>query len=260
MQWCRFEAEGRASFGVIEDESVTALDGSPWGKHARVGSPRPLASVKLLVPTVPQNFFCVGVNYADHVRKMAEKRGSKPVFPQQPDIGYRSNNALLAHGEDIIKPKNSSAEFQYEGELVAVFGRRARNVSKEEALDYVFGWTIGNDVSERTWQASDRTLWRAKNADTFKPMGPWIVGDLDYRQMRTAIRVNGAMVDEFATGNMIFDVETYISTVSQYCTIEPGDVMWMGTDGVPQNMKPGDEVEIEIGGIGTLRNRIRAEP
>ena len=113
---------------------------------------------------------------------MAAKRGTKPSYPPRPDIGYRANNALIAHGENIVKPRDAGAQFQYEGELVAVFGRRCRNVSKEEALSHVFGWTIGNDVSERSWQANDRTLWRAKNCDTFKPMGPWIVTGADHRR------------------------------------------------------------------------------
>ena len=149
-----------------------------------------------------------------------------------------------------MKPRDAGEQFQYEGELVAVFGKRCRNVSKEDALDYVFGWTIGNDVSERTWQANDRTLWRAKNCDTFKPMGPWIVTDADLDAMVTTIRINGQVTETFKTNNMIFDAPTYISEVSKYCTIEPGDVMWMGTDGVPENMKAGDVCEIEISGIG----------
>jgi 2-keto-4-pentenoate hydratase/2-oxohepta-3-ene-1,7-dioic acid hydratase in catechol pathway len=114
-------------------------------------------------------------------------------------------------------------------------------------------------VSERTWQRSDRTLWRAKNADTFKPMGPWIVTGLHPRDMKTVVRLNGKVVDSFETGNMIFDAETYISEVSRYNTLHPGDVMWLGTDGMPQNMKPGDTVEVEITGIGVLRNKVVAE-
>jgi 2-keto-4-pentenoate hydratase/2-oxohepta-3-ene-1,7-dioic acid hydratase in catechol pathway len=140
-----------------------------------------------------------------------------------------------------------------------VFGKRCRNVSKEEALSHVFGWTIGNDVSERTWQANDRTLWRAKNCDTFKPMGPWIVTGADIDAMQTTIKLNGRVCERFKTNNMIFDAPTYISEVSRCCTIEPGDVMWMGTDGIPENMKPGDVCEIEISGIGVLRNKVVAE-
>ena len=256
--WCRFSQDDQESYGMVEGETVIAVEGSPFGEHKRSDRSFPLKQVKLLIPVVPSTFFCVGINYADHIRKMAAKRSTEPVFPKKPDIGYRANNALIAHDEDIVKPKDAGEAFQYEGELVAVFGKRARKVSRENALDYVFGWTIGNDVSERTWQKEDRTLWRAKNADTFKPMGPWIVTGLDLAKMETVIRVNGKETDRFATNNMIFDTATYIAEVSKYCTIEPGDVMWMGTDGMPQNIKPGDTVEIEISGIGTLRNKVVA--
>jgi 2-keto-4-pentenoate hydratase/2-oxohepta-3-ene-1,7-dioic acid hydratase in catechol pathway len=256
--WCRFSKDDQVSYGMVEGDSVIAVDGSPFGEHKRTARSLPLKSVKLLIPVLPSTFFCVGINYADHIRKMAAKRGTEPVFPKKPDIGYRANNALIAHEEDIVKPADAGDAFQYEGELVAVFGKRARKVSRENALDCVLGWTIGNDVSERSWQKNDRTLWRAKNADTFKPMGPWIVTGLDPAKMETVIRVNGQETDRFKTNNMIFDTATYIAEVSKYCTIEPGDVMWMGTDGVPQNIKPGDTVEIEISGIGVLRNKVVA--
>ena len=259
MKWCRFKTDGNTSYGLIEDNQVIAVDGTPFGEYRKTARIYPLASVKLDIPVVPPTFYCVGVNYADHVRRMALKRNTQPSYPKQPDIGYRTNNALIAHEENIVKPRDAGPEFQYEGELVAVFGKTARNVSKEVALDYVLGWTIGNDVSERGWQASDRTLWRAKNADTFKPMGPWIETDVDLDAMQTTIRVNGAVTETFKTNNMIFDAPTYISTVSKYCTIYPGDVMWMGTDGVPANIDVGDTVEIDISGIGTLRNYVVAE-
>ena len=120
------------------------------------------------------------------------------------------------------------------------------------------GYTIGNDVSERTWQADDRTLWRAKNADTFKPMGPWIDTDVDINVMDTIVRVNGEEVQNFKTNNMIFDIPTYISRMSQYMTLHPGDVIWMGTDGVGTNIMAGDVVEVELTGIGVLRNPVIA--
>lgn len=254
--WCRFKTAGKTSYGIVEGDQVIAVEGTPFGAHKRTAQSFPLASVKLDIPVRPETFYCVGINYKDHILKMAKKRGVEPSFPPKPDIGYRTNNALIAHDEDIVKPADAGDAFQYEGELVAVFGKRCRNVSKEEALDYVLGWTIGNDVSERNWQKIDRTLWRAKNSDTFKPMGPWIVTGLNPNDMETVIRVNGRETDRFKTNNMIFDAPTYISEVSKYCTIEPGDVMWMGTDGVPENIKPGDVCEIEISGIGTLRNKV----
>jgi 2-keto-4-pentenoate hydratase/2-oxohepta-3-ene-1,7-dioic acid hydratase in catechol pathway len=256
--WCRFDDSGAPCFGVIEGDSVIAIDGTPFGDHKRTARRIPLASVKLLIPTEPRTFFCVGINYADHINLMAKKRGTEPKFPARPDVGYRAQNALIAHEENIVKPADAGEQFQYEGELVAVFGKRCRNATKDNALDHVLGWTIGNDVSARAWQASDGTLWRAKNCDTFKPMGPWIVTGLDPASMTTTIRVNGEQKDRFATNNMIFDTATYIAEVSKYCTIEPGDVMWMGTDGVPANIKPGDTVEIEITGIGVLRNKVVA--
>ena len=256
--WCRFAENGRPTFGLVEGTRVVAVEGTPFGEHKRTSRAFELADIKLLTPVEPRTFYCVGINYADHIRKMAEKRGTQPSFPTRPDIGYRANNALIAHEDNIVKPKDAGEAFQYEGELVAVFGKRCRNATRENALDHVFGWTIGNDVSERGWQAGDRTLWRAKNADTFKPMGPWIVTGLHPDTMTTIIRVNGGETDRFKTNAMIFDTAAYIAEVSKYCTIEPGDVMWMGTDGLPQNIKPGDTVEIEITGIGTLRNKVVA--
>jgi 2-keto-4-pentenoate hydratase/2-oxohepta-3-ene-1,7-dioic acid hydratase in catechol pathway len=257
--WCRFELDGRIAHGLVDGDRVRELQGDLFGENTLSSVSHALTTTKLLVPVIPKTFFCAGLNYADHVIRRANAVGRQPVFPEKPDIGYRANSALIAHDEDIVKPRDSGEEFQYEGELVAVFGKRARRVSRDQALDCIFGWTIGNDVSERTWQASDRTLWRAKNADTFKPMGPWIVTGLDPSDMTTTIRVNGVVTDEFDTGNMIFDVATYVSELTKYVTIEPGDVMWMGTDGLPVNMKVGDTVEVEISGIGVLRNRVVAE-
>jgi 2-keto-4-pentenoate hydratase/2-oxohepta-3-ene-1,7-dioic acid hydratase in catechol pathway len=259
MIWCRFQAGDKVSYGSIEKDVVTAVDGSPFGKHSLTSTKFPLSEVKLLIPVVPPTFYCVGINYSEHIISSAKRKGVEPVFPPKADIGYRANSALVAHEENIVKPKDSGEVFQYEGELVAVIGRKAKNLTKENALDCVLGWTIGNDVSERAWQRGDRTMWRAKNSDTFKPMGPWIVTGLDYRKMTTTIRLNDKEVDRFDTGNMIFDVETYLCDITRYITLQPGDVVWMGTDGTPQNMKPGDKVEIEISGIGVLRNRVVAE-
>jgi 2-keto-4-pentenoate hydratase/2-oxohepta-3-ene-1,7-dioic acid hydratase in catechol pathway len=258
-KWCRFQAGQKVSYGMIDGDSVTAVDGAPWGAHTLTSTRHLLSSVKLLIPTVPSTFYCVGINYREHIIASAKRRGVEPVFPQRPDIGYRANNALCAHDDAIVKPKDAGEVFQYEGELVAVIGKQGRNIPADKALGHVFGWTIGNDVSERTWQRADRTLWRAKNSDTFKPMGPWIVTDTDYRKMTTMVRLNGVEVDRFATADMIHDVEMYIAEVSRYCTLYPGDVMWMGTDGSPRNMKPGDVCEVEITGIGTLRNKVVAE-
>ena len=257
--WCRFDAGDGASFGLVEDDVVIRVDGTPFGEHAVTAARHPRDQVRLLVPVIPGTFYCAGVNYRDHVVMRAAQHGREPVFPTRPDIGYRANNALIAHGGNIVKPADAGDEFEYEGELVAVFGRTAKKVSRDEALDCIFAWTIGNDVSERGWQAGDRTLWRAKNSDSFKPMGPWMVTGFDPAEARTIIRLNGEVTDDFATGNMIFDAVDYIVEMSKYVTIHPGDVMWLGTDGLPRAMKPGDTVEIEITGIGVLGNPVVAE-
>jgi 2-keto-4-pentenoate hydratase/2-oxohepta-3-ene-1,7-dioic acid hydratase in catechol pathway len=260
MIWCRFELGGRISYGIVEGETVTAVDGIPWGEHKVTAAKHALGAVKILAPLVPGTFYCAGVNYRNHVIEMAKRRNiASPKFPDAADIGYRSPNAIIAAGEAIVKPRDAGEEFQYEAELVAVIGKKGRNVPKEKALEHVFGWTIGNDVSERAWQRGDRTLWRGKDADTFKPMGPWIVTGLDYRKMRTIVRLDGKVVEDFATGDMIFSVEDFIERMTKYVTIHPGDVIWMGTDGVPENMGPGQTCEIEITGIGKLSNPIVLE-
>jgi 2-keto-4-pentenoate hydratase/2-oxohepta-3-ene-1,7-dioic acid hydratase in catechol pathway len=186
-------------------------------------------------------------------------KGTKPKFYDTPRVGYRANSALIATGEDIVKPKDSGPRFEYEGELVAVIGKPARRLSPADAAECIFGWTIGNDLTERDWQRDDPTNLRGKNADTFKPMGPWIVTGLDPRDMTTTVRLNGKTVHSFPTGNMLFGAAEVISAVSRYNTLSPRDVVWLGTDEVPQSVKPGDIIEIEISGIGVLRNRVVAE-
>lgn len=260
QRWCRFDAGEGPRFGRIDTDEVVELTAAPWEQGQPVGRRHRLAAVKLLVPVLPRAFYCVGQNYREHIIASAKRKGIEPKFPQRPDVSFRSATAMCAHEEAIVKPADSGEKFQYEGELVVVIGTQGRHIPREKAMAHVFGWTIGNDVSERTWQQTDRTNWRAKNSDTFNPTGPWIVSGIDYHGMTTVVRLNGEEVDRFATDALIHDVETYISEISQYCTLYPGDVIWMGTDGAPRNMKPGDVCEIEITGIGTLRNPVVAGP
>ena len=258
MRWCRFQNGDQASYGIIEGDNVTEVSGSPFGEHAKTGNTQPLSSVKLLVPVIPATFYAAGINYRAHVTEMAQARGEEPQFPPAADVGYRANNALTAHGEPIIVPKDATEVFQYEGELVVVIGKQCKGVSEAESLDYVFGYTIGNDVSERTWQRGDRTMWRAKNTDTFKPMGPWIETEgIDPENCEVSISLNGRFISKYNLSGAIFGVREYISRMSQYLTLYPGDVLWMGTDGAPENMKDGDVCDIEIGGIGTLTNPVQ---
>ena len=259
VKWCRMETPEGPSFGLVEGDRIELVEGSPFATFTRSGRFTPLAQARLLVPVVPPTFYAIGSNYHDHVIKMAEAMGRKPVFYDKPRVGYRANSALIAHGDNIVKPADAGEEFQYEAELVAVIGKTARRVSREEAADCIFGWTIGNDVSEREWQVKDPTNIRAKNTDTFKPMGPWIVQGVDPAHMHTQVRLNGVTVHSFPTGAMKFDAAAVISEISRYNTLVPGDVIWLGTDDKPLNMKPGDDLEIEISGIGTLRNKVVGE-
>lgn len=255
MRWAKYEHNGKESYGIVEGETIEEVNGIPWENPKKTGNTVSVNDIKWLPPVIPPTFYAAGLNYAEHVIKTAKRIGKEPNIPEKPDIGYRAVNALIGHEENIVIPKDAGELMHYEAEIVAIIGKKTKHISKEDALSCVFGYTIGNDVSERDWQKGDRTLWRGKNTDTFKPMGPWIetdVGDLD--KLTTTVKVNSETTIEFPTNNMIFDIPTYISAMSKYVTIYPGDMIWMGTEGASPNMKPGDVCEIEITNIGMLRN------
>jgi 2-keto-4-pentenoate hydratase/2-oxohepta-3-ene-1,7-dioic acid hydratase in catechol pathway len=253
MNWCRLAA----GFGYVEGDRVVAIDGVPWDEHRETGETFALADVRLLHPVEPRTFFCVGLNYRAHIEHM-QAEGKSYKVPERPEVGYRANNALAAHEDDIVVPADLTGLLEAEPEIVAVIGKPLRRASRDEAREGIFGWTIGNVVSGRDWQSSDRTFYRAKNADTWKPMGPWIATDADPADATTTMRVNGDTVAAFATGDMIFDTLDYIEEITKYATMSPGDVIWMGADGTAA-ISAGDDVEIDITGIGTLRNRVVQE-
>jgi 2-keto-4-pentenoate hydratase/2-oxohepta-3-ene-1,7-dioic acid hydratase in catechol pathway len=214
---------------------------------------------KIPVPVVPGNFYAAGLNYVAHI-EWANSRGASHKVPQQADIGYRSAAALIGSGEDIVIPADSPGPVEYEGELVAVIKHKVKNISEQDALDCVAGYTLGNDISERSWQKSDRTLWRAKSADTFKPMGPRIVSGIDPMSQVIEVRVNGKTVSSYNTKGMIFGVAQYIARMSRYVTLHPNDVIWFGCDGPTEPaLKPGDLVEVVNETIGVLANRVVAD-
>ena len=259
MRWARFEKNGQPCYAVIEGDTVIPVRGSPFEAWERTPERLKLADVKLLVPVVPPTFYAAGMNYAEHVREVAVKLGRAPDLPPNADAGYRTVNALIADGENIVIPADATDLVQYEGELVVVIGRKCKHLTRENALSAVLGYTIGNDVSERSWQKSDRTLWRAKNSDTFKPMGPWIETDVTLEDLRTTVRLNGDEKIVFETNKMIHGVVDFLVAMTTVLTLYPGDVLWMGTEGATANMKHGDVCEIEISGIGTLRNPVVRE-
>ena len=259
MKWCRFNAGNRVAYGIVEGDSIVEVDGSPFDSYSKISKTHALGSVKLEVPVIPPTFYAAGINYPEHITWAAEKVGTDPNLPKKADVGYRAVNALIPHEEPIVVPKDATDEVQYEGELVAVIGKKCKNVTEAQALDYVLGFTIGNDVSERTWQREDRTLWRAKNTDTFKPMGPWIVIGLNPDDLHCTITLSGRVVCEYDISTAVFGVRTFISEMSRYLTLYPGDVLWMGTEGATENMKNGDVIEIEVSDIGVLRNPVVKE-
>ena len=256
MKWCRFSTGTGIPYGIIEGDNVVEVDGNPFDGYNKTSKSQPLASVKLEVPVIPPTFYAAGINYPEHVTWAAKMRGEEPVLPDKADVGYRAVNALVPNEHPIIVPKDATELVQYEGELVVVIGKECKNVTQDQALDYVLGYTIGNDVSERTWQRGDRTMWRAKNTDTFKPMGPWIVTGLDPDDLHVTITLSERVVGEYDVKTAIFGVREYISEMSRYLTLVPGDILWMGTDGATENMVDGDLVEVEISDIGVLRNKV----
>jgi 2-keto-4-pentenoate hydratase/2-oxohepta-3-ene-1,7-dioic acid hydratase in catechol pathway len=258
MRWCRVEHHTAPRFGLIVDDEILLIDDSPLDDYYPTGERLPLAGAQFLPPVVPPTFYAVGLNYTAHIEHARRRGMATAKLPERPEVGYRANSALIGHGSPVVKPADYDGRFEAEGELVAVIGETLRRCSRDEAAAGIFGWTIGNDVSARDWQHTDRTFWRSKNSDTFKPMGPWIETDVDPLESSTSITVDGVTVAEFKTGAMVFDPYDYICEIARYITLVPGDVLWMGTDAVVA-MEPGTTLGVEITGIGTLSNPIVQE-
>jgi 2-keto-4-pentenoate hydratase/2-oxohepta-3-ene-1,7-dioic acid hydratase in catechol pathway len=250
MRIARFESQGRTSFGLVEGESVTPIAGDPFGDRRPSGPPVPLANVRLLAPWQPRQILAAAVNYKSHA-------GERPAS-SKPELFLKAPSSIVGPGDAIVLPKGAE-RVDFEGELVAVIGHRCRNISPAEALSYVLGYTCGNDVSARDWQRADTQWWRAKSSDTFSPLGPWIVDGLDPANLELRTRVNGEEVQSTNTGLLIHSLADIISFASRVMTLEPGDVIYTGTPGQTQPLKPGDTVEVEVGGIGVLRNPVVAE-
>jgi 2-keto-4-pentenoate hydratase/2-oxohepta-3-ene-1,7-dioic acid hydratase in catechol pathway len=257
MKWCRIAVAGRPVYGVLEGDMIAALDAPPYEPHVRTGERYPVDTAKFLAPVAPSNFYAAGLNFRDHIEWANQHFGKAFAVPQQADIGYRSPNALVGHNEDVIVPPDSKGSFEFEGELVLVVGKLAKNLREDEAYCCIAGCTLGNDLSEREWQFNDRTFWRAKNSDTFKPMGPFVAAGLDPMVQTIEVRVNGELVSSYSTEKMIFSAGRYIARMTQYLTLHPGDVIWLGSDGpTTPSLQSGDVVEVSNPSIGVLRNRI----
>ena len=191
-----------------------------------------------------------GLNYKSHI---GEQPAAKYVglFAKMP-------TSLVGHGADIIYPADATT-VHYESEVCLVIGKRARHITEAQVKDHVFGVTPCNDVSERAWQKADLQWFRAKGSDTFGPMGPVLVRGADYNKLKLIGRHNGKVVQESTTDQLIFSIDNIVSYISRYVTLEPGDVIFTGTPGTTQAMQPGDTFEVEIVGVGVLRNKVVAE-
>jgi 2-keto-4-pentenoate hydratase/2-oxohepta-3-ene-1,7-dioic acid hydratase in catechol pathway len=246
-RYVRYEAEGRVAYGVVAGDTVRALTNAPWSGGKPTGSTLKLADVKLLAPVEPSKVIAVGFNYKSHLGQQppAQYVGLFAKFP----------TSIVGHEADIPYPSDAT-NLHFEGELVVVIGKKASRVAKEEALGHVFGVTAGNDVSERAWQKQDLQWFRAKGSDGFGPLGPWIVTGINYQDALLETRVNGKTLQSQRTKDLIFDIAYIVSYVSRYVTLLPGDVIYTGTPGTTSAIKPGDVVEVEIEGIGVLRNRV----
>jgi 2-keto-4-pentenoate hydratase/2-oxohepta-3-ene-1,7-dioic acid hydratase in catechol pathway len=253
--WCRFEHAGHPSFGLVEGDFIAPVTGTPFGTYKKNPGRIPVSDVRWLPPVIPGTFYAAGLNYKGHAERAAY--GGHRV-PTRPEIGYRANSALTGHRSPIVRPADCDEPLVAEGELVAIIGKTVKHCTPEAAREAVFGWTTGNDVSARGWQRLDRTFWRCKNSDTFKPMGPWIVTEADPLSATTTVSVDGEVKASFLTGDMLFDPYEYIAAMSRYITLSPGDVVWLGTDQTATFL-PGQVVEITIDGIGTLANPVIQE-
>jgi 2-keto-4-pentenoate hydratase/2-oxohepta-3-ene-1,7-dioic acid hydratase in catechol pathway len=256
VRFLRFQKGQTVAFGMLEGERVRELAGDLFGTWAKTEKTYALSEITFLPPTKPSQVLALAGNYKSHIGE-----GSVPPKFRMPQPFLKSPSCLVGHGASIVIP-DDARDVHYEGELVIVIGKTASRVSKERAMDYVFGVTCGNDVSERIWQndetEKDIQWWRAKGSDTFGPVGPYIATGINYDDLQLRLRLNGQIKQEARTSQLIHDLATTVSFISRYVTLHPGDLIFTGTPGTTSAIKPGDVVEVELEGVGTLRNPVLA--
>lgn len=258
MLIARFRYRARESYGLLEGELLRPVEGDIFAVYQPLGEVVPLGEARLLAPIPrPGKILAAAVNYQSHVPTGRAVLGQEEA-PAVPQLFLKPSSSVIGPEEAIVLPAEAR-RVDAEGELVAVIGRRCRKVRPEEALEYVFGYTCGNDVSARHWQRDDVQWWRAKGADTFSPIGPVIATDLDPAGLRLRTRVNGEERQTASTSALIFGVAELVSFASRFMTLEPGDLVFTGTPGEPPRLADGDVVEVEVEGIGVLRNPVVRE-
>lgn len=253
MIWVRFAVNNQVHYGVLEGQTIRRVEGSPYHEFDITEDTFTLGAIDLLCPCVPTKILAIGLNYADHAHE------SNLEIPREPVVFYKPPSAIIGPKQNIIYPRNSN-KVEYEAELAIVIGKRAKQVSQQEAHNFIFGYTCANDVSARDWQFKDGGQWAlGKSFDTFAPIGPWINTTTDPSNLAIRSKVNGEVRQNSSTREMIFGAGFLVSFLSQVMTLEPGDVILTGTPPGVGPLHPGDEVTIEIEGLGVLSNRVVAD-
>jgi 2-keto-4-pentenoate hydratase/2-oxohepta-3-ene-1,7-dioic acid hydratase in catechol pathway len=237
-------------YGWLLEEKVGAIVGNIYGEYRRQEADLPLGSVHLLAPAQPSKIVCIGRNYVEHAKEHDAE------VPKVPLLFLKPPSAILNPGDPVLLPPQSQ-QVEHEAELVVVIGKRARKVIAEEAQNYIFGYTIGNDVTARDLQRSDGQWTRAKGFDTFCPFGPWIDTEFDASDAVITCKVGGQPRQMASTRDMVFNVTTLIAFITSVMTLEPGDLIFTGTPAGVGPLVDGDEVVVEIEGLGKLTNPIR---
>lgn len=253
MRIVRYEHTARAAYGILSEDVIYQLKGDLYDGPSRGQRVAALDDVRLLAPVEPRIIVCVGNNYDELLKAKGLKR------PAIPNVFLKATNALVGPDADVIKPHDN--RFEFEGELTLVISRTAQRVKAGEWRDYVLGFTIGNDLSARDWQQQDTQWWRAKSSDTFCPVGPWIetaFDDPENRRLRTL--VNGEVKQDSSTSDMTFKLGEVMEIVTSAITLQAGDIVLTGTPPGFTPLDDGDVVEVEIEGLGTLRNTVREAP
>jgi len=249
LKFLRFQYNNKTRYGFIEDNRIIEVSAEDYLSDNHKGLRKCPVNVKILPPVNPSKIICVGLNYKDH----ADELGME--IPEEPIIFLKPPSSIIGDGEFIIYP-SMSREVDYEVELAAVISKEAKNVGREDAEDFIAGYTILNDVTARDLQRKDGQWTRAKSFDTFCPIGPWIETDINPHELEISLHLNGELRQYSNTQNMIFDVYELVEFVSNIMTLKKGDIIATGTPPGVGSMKPGDEIEASIEGIGTLKNKV----
>ena len=252
MRIARFSLNGELKFGIVDGPELVVLNGHPLvAGYDTTGERVPIKEVKLLAPSIPSKVVCVGLNYADHVAEIKDASAAA-----EPTLFLKPSSSIVGPGDAIVLPAQSE-KVDLEVELTIVMGQIAKHVSEKDALNYVWGFTVANDVTARDLQHSDQQWARSKSFDSFCPIGPWIETEFVPDGQELTSRINGETKQASTISHMLHNVPKLISYISHNMTLLPGDVILTGTPAGITQIVSGDIVECEIEGIGTLVNPVR---